>query len=479
MWSRYTHRSAVGTGSKRMKRRRVIIRKCEAYDPSAIEGIIREGMQDLAAEPSGNVLIKPNVVMANTDYVHHSYTEPRVVEAMVNVLRERKPALDITMGESGGIGMPTRLMFTDSGYRRLAKRLHVPLKNFNLERTTEVSLSKAKWHKTILVPKSLYEADYRIWMPKLKYHIVCQITNALKLNIGILTHRERFLYHDDRLNEKIVDLLEMGYPDLIVTDAITIGHGFESSPYPFHLGIIMVSNEPLATDMVAARILNYQPEEVAHLVEARERGYGSLDFDDIEITGDADIEELADKTRRIDPPYPAHFGLDRVQTPIRFYEGINRDTGNICYGGCICSIKGVLGTAEKRYAGTLANAKRGAMVMGYYKGDVIHPGQPVALIGTCSGVEGRLEAGKVYHIKGCPPKVAELAVTLLHKFDIRSPAFEIGNISKIARHAVVERFMKMLIPFSGRINPKVERAATSRIKGDASGGSPTARRRSR
>ncbi len=435
-----------------MKPRKVIIRKCEQYNLSAIEGIIREGLHDLGERPSGKILIKPNVVMANSNYVHHAHTEPRVVAAMVNVLRSAS-ARDITIGESGGIGMPTRLMFTDSGYRAMARRLDVPLRNFNLERTRRVTLSKAKWHKSMLAAKSLCEAEYKIWMPKLKYHIVCQITNALKLNIGILTHKERFLYHDDRLNDKIVDLLELGYPDLIVTDAITIGHGFESSPYPFHLGVIMLSNEPLASDMVAARILNYQPEEVLHLVEAQRRGYGSLDFDDIEISGDANIEELADKTRRIEPPYPAHFSLHMVKTPIKFYEGINRDTGNLCYGGCICSIKGVLGTAEKRYAGTLAGAKSGAIVMGHYKGDVIHPDGPVALIGTCSGVEGRLEAAKVYHIKGCPPKVAELAVTLLHKFNIKSPAFELRNIAKVARHTVAEQFLKMLIPFSPAISP--------------------------
>ena len=437
-----------------MKKRRVIIRKCEEYDLFTIAGIIREGVQDLGEKPSGKILIKPNVVTANTDYVHHSYTEPRMIEAMVNVLRAREPACDITIGESGAIGVPTRAFFTDSGYRRLAKRLKVPLRNFNTERTREVKLSKAKWHKTMLAAKSLYEADYRIWMPKLKYHVVCQITNVLKLNIGILTHKERFLYHDDRLNAKVVDLLEMGYPNLIVTDAITIGHGFESSPYPFHLGVIMIANEPLAADMVAARILNYQPEEVLHLVEARERGYGSLSFDDIEITGDADIEELSERTSRIDSPYPAPFGLDKVRTPITFYEGINRDTGNDCYGGCVCSIKGTLGTAEKKYPGTLAGAKQGAIVMGYYKGDVIHPDQPVALIGTCSGVEGRLEAGKVFHIKGCPPKVIHLTVALLHKFNIRSPAFDISNIAKIAYHSVVELFLKMLIPFSERISPK-------------------------
>ena len=157
-----------------------------------------------------------------------------------------------------------------------------------------------------------------------------------------------------------------------------------------------------------------------------------------------------------------------MKTPIKFYEGINRDTGNICYGGCICSIKGVLGTAEKRFPGTLAHSKKGAIVMGHYKGDVVHPGEPVALIGTCAGVEGKFEAGKVYHIKGCPPKVAQLAITLLHKFDIKSPAFEPSNIAKIAYHSVVEQSMKMLIPFSKGIIPRANRPPETSSEKDGS-----------
>ncbi len=423
-----------------MSKRKVIIRKCEKYEKPFLRSIIQQGIEELGERPRGKILIKPNVVTANTEYIHHSYTAPEVVEAMVGVLREAGTA-DITIGESGAIGVPTSAFFADSGYTQMAKRLDVPLRNFNLEKTFEVRLSRAKWHKTFLAAKSLHDAEYKIWMPKLKYHIVCQITNALKLNIGILTHKERFLYHDDRLNEKVVDLLEFGYPNLVVTDAVMIGHGFESSPYPFHLGAVLVSNDPVAVDMVAARILNYQPEEVAHLVEARERGYGSLDFNDIEVSGDITIEELAAKTKDI---VSAFQDLQKLRTPIRFYEGVNPKTGNICYGGCICSIKGVLGTAEKKYAGTLAAARPGGIVMGYYKGDVIHPGQPVALIGSCSQVEGKLECGRLIRIKSCPVKVKDLMVTLLHKFDIKSPAFDPSNIAKMIYYSGLEACSKLI-----------------------------------
>jgi uncharacterized protein (DUF362 family) len=427
-----------------VKKRKVIIRRCEAYDVDRIASIIKDAMAELGETPRGRILIKPNVVTANKGYIHHSYTEPRVVEAMVTSLRESNSEAGITIGESGGIAIPTRMFFTDSGYYEMGKRLGVPVVDFNEEETRQVALDRARWHKTMAVAKSLYEADYKIWMPKLKFHIVAEITNALKLNVGILTHKERFLYHDDRLNEKIVDLLEIGYPDLIVTDAVIIGKGFESSPYPVDLGALIISNDPIAVDMVAARILNYGPETVRHLVEASRRGYGSLDFDDIEVSGDVTIEELAQKTRGIESPFQE---LQKLETPIHFYEGINRKTGNICYGGCICSVKGVLGTAEKKYPGTLASAKKGAMVMGYYKGDVIHPGETVALIGDCTEVTGRLDAGKVIRFKGCPATVKDLMMFLLRHFGIKSPAYDFQNFVNLVYHSAVKGCMQATIPF--------------------------------
>jgi len=429
------------------KKPRVILRRCEEYDADRIRGIIREGMQELGAGPRGRILIKPNVVTANKGYIHHSYTAPLVVESMIDVLRERDSDARITIGESGGIGIPTRLFFHDSGYFKLARRTGVPVVDFNEQQCVEVELNRAKHHKTMLVAKALHEAEYKIWMPKLKYHIVTQITNALKLNIGILTHKERFLFHDDRLNDKVVDMLELGYPDLIVTDAITCGRGFESSPLPFHLGAMIISDHPLACDAVAARVLSWDPEKVLHLVEARERGYGSLDLDDIEVSGDVTIDELAETTRDIYSPFQ---DLQKLDSPVRFYEGKNRNSRQLCYGGCICSVKGVLGTADAKYPGTVKAAKKGAMVMGLYEGDVIHPGEPVAIIGDCAGVTGKLEAGKIIRVKGCPVMVKSLMFGVLFRFGIKSPAWDFWNLVKLVFYTAVKGIMRVTRPFRRR-----------------------------
>jgi hypothetical protein len=319
--------------------------------------------------------------------------------------------------------------------------------DFNEEQSKTVVLEKAKLHKTMEVAKSLYEADFKIWMPKLKFHIVTEITNTLKLNIGILNHKERFLYHDDRLHEKIVDMLEIGYPDVIVSDAVTIGRGFESSPYPVHLGAVLIANDPLACDMVAAKILGYEPESVLHLAEARDRGYGTLDFGQITVTGDITIDELAGRLKGVDSPFQ---NLKVLDTPLTFYEGINKASGNVCYGGCICSIKGALGTAEKKYPGTLKKAKKAAVVMGYFEGDVIHPGETVVLVGSCAGVGGKFEAKRVIRMKGCPVKVKDLMLFLLFRLGVRSPAFDLRNLMLLIHHSLVSGFLKAAIPFRKR-----------------------------
>jgi len=433
-----------------MKTPTVIARRCDSYDVSALEEIIEDGIRELKEEPKGKILIKPNVV-CSTPVVQSAHTHTSVVEAAVNVLRRMTTGSEIVIGESGGMAIPTRLFFHHAGYSRMARRLAVPLRDFNEERWVRVRLSRAKWHKTLLVAKSLYEASYKIWIPKLKFHNACHITNAIKLNVGILTHKERMLYHDDRLVEKIVDLLEVGYPDLIITDAIEIGHGSEFAPYLYHLGAILIANDPLAIDMAAARILGYQPKDVGHLAEARDRGYGTLDWREVEVKGDVSIEELSDKARKIETPYSVTWDVQKVKSPVSFYPGINPESGRECPGGCLNALAGALATSEQYYPGLVAGLEGMGIVIGYYKGDVIHPGEKVALIGSCADVEGKLLAGKVVRIKGCPVKGMDQAAFLFPRLGIRTPAWQFSNVLQTIYYTIIKRLMVMVRPFRSRI----------------------------
>jgi uncharacterized protein (DUF362 family) len=400
----------------------VILRRCADPNPDRVEGILRECFEDIGAHPRGRVLIKPNVVTANRDYIHHSYTHPGVTEALVREIGKHEGVDRITIGESSGYGVPPGLFLREAGYDRLAKRLGVRLIDFSQDKADWTPLTKGVAHKGLHLARSISQADTKIWATKLKWHICCEITNALKLNVGILQHRDRMAYHDDRLNEKIVDLLEVGYPDIVVTDAIVVGHGFESAPQGLDLGLLMVADDPLASDAVAAEVLCYRPEEVVHLRKAAERGYGSIALEDFDITGDVSIDELQVKTKGVESEYQ---DIHKVKTPIRFYCGDAPDRDAFCYGGCLAALKGCLGTIDKRRPGSVANAKPGVIVTGIYKGDVVHPDLPVLLIGDCTRVEGRLEASRVKRLKGCPIGAAQLFFRVSRFFKLPNPTSDI------------------------------------------------------
>ncbi|MBU0544744.1 MAG: DUF362 domain-containing protein [Proteobacteria bacterium] len=403
-----------------MEKPRVILRNCREYDTSAISGIIKESIADLNIRIAGKIFIKPNVVTANRKYIHHSYTNPKIVEGMIRVLKEQG-LQDIIVGESGGYGVPSRLFLKESGYFDLAERAGFTLVDLNEHPFVRVPLKKGVYHKEIMLSKFIKDADFKIWMPKLKYHIFASITNTLKLNIGILYHKERMLYHDHRIHDKIVDLLEAGYPNLIVSDAIDITYGYESAPYPVRLGALIISDNPLAADVAASYIMGYNPGKVKHLTIAAKRGYGSLKLEDIQLSGDADIEDLKKRPKGKTRLFQV---LNELDTPINFYAGCAPDTDLICDGGCEGAVKGCLGTIEKRSPGSLKRARKGAIVTGIYKGDVIMPDGPVLLIGTCTKVEGRLEAKKIYRIKGCPMGTKNLLIKIPMIFRMPSPMLD-------------------------------------------------------
>lgn len=423
-----------------MSKPRVILRRCEDYDSGRIKTITGEIISDLGVEIKGRVFLKPNVVTANRQYIHNSFTSPTFTEGVVEAVRKNQID-DLCLGESGGFGIPSSLFFYESGYSELSKKLGVKLVNLNEDKLIKTTLNKGKWHKDMLLAESIKNADTKIWLPKLKYHIFCSITQAIKLNIGILTHKERMLYHDYRIHQKIVDLLEVGFPDLVLTDAIDITYGFESAPYPVRLGLILASNDPLAADVVAAHIMGYDPHQITHLKEASNRGYGSLDLNDIEISGDYDLQELIDKPKGNSRLFQF---LNELDTPIEFYAGKAEGSDILCDGGCEGALKGCLGTIEKRTPGSLVKAKKGAIVTGIYDGDVIMPDGPVLLIGKCTRVNGKLEAKSIHKVGGCPTGARDLLIKVPYLFGFKSPMLSFRDALLFIRFSISEFAAKLL-----------------------------------
>jgi uncharacterized protein (DUF362 family) len=422
MWDAARLRKKVDERLARKRSYRVLLRRCESPDDPRIPAILDESLHELGVRSSGNVLIKPNVVTANRRYIHHSYTDPRLVRELVR-WTQRGAATRVTVGESGGFGIPSRLFLREAGYLDLASE-GARVVDFNTEPAAPMPLTRGLHHRQMQVAQSLGEADTLLWAPKLKYHICCTVTCALKLNVGLLRHEERMLFHDDRLDEKIIDLLEVGYPDAVMADAIEIGHGYESAPHSLHLGVLMIADDPVAADVVACRVLGFDPRECRHLMLAMERGYGPPSIEAVRVEGDTTIEKLRAITAGVESEYQ---DIHKVKTPIRFYCGTDPDRGRLCHGGCLAAVKGCLGTIDKRRPGSVAAARPGAIVTGVYRGDVDAGDGVALLVGTCTRVEGQIRARRVRHVKGCPIGTKQLFFALPRAFGVPSPLLDVRD----------------------------------------------------
>jgi hypothetical protein len=105
-------------------RKKVILRRCPDYNPEAIAGIIREGIEEfgLASRLRGRVTIKPNVVFAHHKLAPAAFTRPEFMDGLLTALKDKAAAqMRITVAERCGSAIPTYRMFRRAGYVRLKK----------------------------------------------------------------------------------------------------------------------------------------------------------------------------------------------------------------------------------------------------------------------------------------------------------------------------------------------------------------------
>ena len=282
-------------------------------------------------------------------------------------------------------------------------------------KTIQVDLKKGVLHDKITVAESIVDTENLIYATKFKFNILVNvITGALKLNIDLLDDEERMMFHDMRLDDKIVDLHEVGKPNFIAVDAIIAGHGgsqLTAQPYP--LGLIILGTNSLAVDVVSNWIINHDPKQIGHLIKAHQRGIGPIDIEDIDISGE-DIKIFQERAIGFDKGYVP---VNEFPTNIDILVGdgvVEDDTGkhqSYCQGGCHGIVLDELLMAKDRDPSKPKKFRKDVkLVIGNYKGIV--ESKIVLLVGDCSKVDGEIKSKKLIRVKGCPPTHKELMVAL-------------------------------------------------------------------
>ena len=432
---------------------RVLVVRCDRYDPDTIQRHVSEGMERLGYLPVGKIFVKPNVVFAGDPdtFGVHAFTNTGLVGAVLRAMGNSRDVERIDMGENSGIGFPTRYCLKNAGYFDEVKRVRadvpcpVGIYCIDEDRREEVFVG-GKVHDTLRLSQKMVRADSMVYLPKLKCHCVSTITGAVKLNIGICSDDERAIRHDFLLNDKIVDLLAVGWPDFIVMDAIEVGVGNEAFPIPRKLGLLLLGTNPIAVDLVGARLLGYEPDDVPYLKRAIERGYAPTTLNEVALEGDlTSIAELDAHAQRIlprDREYTAwqdiNAELERLSSPIRFFLGPYKDeSDDVCLTGCVMGLKMFLAGFEQ-YAGAEAfkKAKPVVFVIGHCEEPIDARGEEAILIGSCTRADVR-NASKITHIEKCFTTASDLTFAFSQRLGMPTPMrdirFTTSLLSQVAR----------------------------------------------
>ena len=218
------------------------------------------------------VVIKPNMCYY-WDYSTGQTTDPKFVAAVIEIIREKTSSdVNISIVESDASAMKCKHAFKFLGYERIAKQFDVKLVNLSELEAEPVEAMVRNQSFNFMVPQIIKKADLRINIPKMKYMQLSKISCALKNIYGCNPYPKKFKYHS-KLNETIVALNKIMQFNLCIVDGIIV-----SGSQVSNLGLVMASEDPVATDIAAAKIMGVNPKSVEHILLAEKEGIGKTSF---------------------------------------------------------------------------------------------------------------------------------------------------------------------------------------------------------
>jgi uncharacterized protein (DUF362 family)/NAD-dependent dihydropyrimidine dehydrogenase PreA subunit len=262
----------------------VAVQQCFGYDPDEmlrnIEWLYVEGN---GPDPMGKkVLVKPNI-LSDDDPARATTTHPVVVEAVIIYLQSR--GAKVFVGDSPTFDTD-KFTGEKSGIRQAVDKCGATWVRFsNSVVTRKVGTAAIK------ITALITEVDLIVSLPKLKTHELMFFTGAMKNIFGLVPGFNKALQHvkyPDRfkLGKFFVDLEETIRPHFHIMDGVLAMEG--SGPgngYPKKVNVLLASVNPLALDIIACRIIGYNPLEIPTNKIALQRGHLLKSIDDIIIKG--------------------------------------------------------------------------------------------------------------------------------------------------------------------------------------------------
>lgn len=295
----------------------VVLLKCGEYDREKIYEELSWGIGQLGGvrqfvQPEEKILLKPNLLRkAEADSA--IVTHPVIVAALAGILKEAG-CEQLSYGDSAGVG-PMEKIAETCGLAAEMEQLNIPMADFN--ESVLVHYPEGKMAKQFHMAKAVVETEALINICKMKTHQLERMTGAVKNMYGCIQGLHKAKGHTKYSNAEsfarmLVDLNRYVRPRLYIMDGIMAmeGNG-PASGTPVHMGVILLSADPVALDSVCCSLMNLAPELVPTNVQGEKMGLGVWREEDIEVItrdGRLNLSEVGERFGK--PDYDVNRGKE-------------------------------------------------------------------------------------------------------------------------------------------------------------------------
>jgi len=236
---------------------------------SAIEAL---GGIEKFVKKEDSVLVKVNICGGNPQ-IPGSYTSLEVVAELAKMIQEVGARLTIV--DSDMIWTKFDPVAEAEGWKRWTEERKIPL--LNLANTDMVRFNFGEDSAIGIVPvsKMVVDADVIISVPTMKTHLLTNVTLGMKNMYGTFPEENKAKYHRFGIEDVVFEVNKAFTPHLIVIDGTIGGEAYGPlSCNPVNFETVIASNDVVAADAVACRLMGYDPFSITHIKKAHEEGLG-------------------------------------------------------------------------------------------------------------------------------------------------------------------------------------------------------------
>ncbi|UNC92696.1 DUF362 domain-containing protein [Candidatus Contubernalis alkaliaceticus] len=269
---------------------RVAVLKVADYQEKSVKEAVSRGLMLLGLSENffkeKNVLLKPNF-LAPSPIERAVCSHPVVIGETAALILEMGGIVKV--GDSPGLGSVFKVAGS-CGADRVLENLQVPLVSF--ENPVEVKYPEGRLCINFPLARPVVETDILVSIARLKTHSLTRYTGAVKNLYGCIPGKDKAALHlrynkIENFSRMLADLLGLIKPALSIVDAVVSMEGpGPRSGNPRKTGFMVMSEDAVAADVTACRLVGIDPEQVLHLKYAGEMGRGSNLINQLDLVGD-------------------------------------------------------------------------------------------------------------------------------------------------------------------------------------------------